>query len=431
MKRIVSILLLYLSLCVVTIQSRGQIENGKDYSRSYEIGATEGFCELVSYGVKQLGLGVPMRPAEMDKFLPFAEEVAKKHNVKLYRETDLIDTDLFTRGIAKGYDVLLIYTGTTLTQYLDLKNDRNKLEEDGLYTGMAREMIARRFGRLLSYTPRTINNQLTQHTDFRTMYSFGIQAINVSFYYKNLGTAKNFYTKILGLEIIEDNGSSVIVKMADDSFLTLIDAREGIPYSDKPKTVALALVTDQIAEWSAYLNKQDVEIKHDYKPAEGKAHNSMVVVDPEGYLLEFERFNQHPENEKFFSMIKHNKVIYPDVKNDVKLNLNSSITWLYYKNLLPIQNFYQDVLGLELVIDQGWCKIYKSSETGFIGLVDEMRGMHKFSEEKAVNVSFILEDTEGWLEYVKKNNPLKIHSETPFVGIDPGEYHMRFLSKME
>ena len=409
----------------VTAQDRYE----KDYSRSYEKGATEVFCELVNYGVKQLGLGVPMTPAEMDKFLPYAEESAKKHNVKLYRETDLIDTDLFTRGIAKGYDVLLIYNGTTLTQYLDLKKDIKKLEENGLYHGKVREEIARRFGRLLSYTPRTINNQLTLHTDFRTMYNFGIQASNVSFYYKDLRKAKYFYQKILGLEIVEDRGTSLIVKLAGDSFLSLVDAKAGMPYSDKPKTVALALVTDQIAEWSEYLNMQDVEIKHDYKPAEGKAHNSMVVVDPEGYLLEFERFNQHPENEKFFSMLKHNKIIYPDVKNDEKLSLNSSITWLYYKNLLPMQNFYQDVLGLELVVDQGWAKIYKSSETGFIGLVDEKRGMHKFTEDKAVNMSFILKDAEGWLEYVKEKKTLRLNSENPFIGIDPEGYHMRFSMK--
>ncbi|MCD6346118.1 MAG: VOC family protein [Bacteroidales bacterium] len=312
---------------------------------------------------------------------------------------------------------------------MDLKADRKKLEEDGLYTGTAREMIARRFGRLLSYTPRTINNQLTLHTDFRTMYNFGIQAINVSFYYRDLEKAKSFYSKILGLDIVEDNGNSVIVKMANDSFLTLVDARAGMPYSDKPKTVALALVTDQIAEWSAYLKDQDVEIKHDYMPAGGKAHNSMVVVDPEGYLLEFERFNQHPENEKFFSMLKQNKVIHPDTQMGEKLSINSSITWLYYKNLLPMQNFYQDVLGLELIVDQGWTKIYKSSETGFIGLVDEKRGMHKFSREKAVNVSFVLKDAEGWFEYVKKKNLLKVHSDTPFIGVDPGGYHMRFLSR--
>jgi len=428
MRRIKTTSLLIVCLFTVSLTSMAQATKEKDYARSYEKGATEGFCELVNYGVKQLGLGIPMRPAEMDKFLPFAKESAKRHNVQLYRETDLIDTDLFTKGIAKGYDVLLIHNGTTLTQYLDLKADRQKLEEDGEYTGMAREMIARRFGRLLSYTPRTINNQLTLHTDFRTMYNFGILASNVSFYYKNLEKAKSFYTKILGLEIVEDNETSVVVKMADDSFLTLVDAKEGMPYSDKAKTVALALVTDQIAEWSEYLEKQDVEIQHGYKPADGRAHNSMVVVDPEGYLLEFERFNQHPENEKFYSMIKHNKVVHPNTSMGQKLSINSSITWLYYRNLLPIQNFYQDVLGLEMVIDQGWCKIYKSSETGFIGLVDEKRGMHKFSEEKAVNISFILEDPEGWLEYVKKNKPLKIEAENPFIGVDPGGYHMRFLS---
>ena len=101
-----------------------------------------------------------------------------------------------------------------------------------------------------------------------------------------------------------------------------------------------------------------------------------------------------------------------------------------------MENFYHNVLGLELVADQGWAKIYKVSDTGFLGIVDERRGMHKFSKEKAVNVGFILDDIEGWFNYVQKHEPFKLRTNklemesgkkyTAFVGYGPEDYYLEF-----
>ena len=61
----------------------------KKYERSYEIGATAAFSELINAGVKQLGLGVPMVPEEMDKFMDYAVKSASKHDVLVYREDEI------------------------------------------------------------------------------------------------------------------------------------------------------------------------------------------------------------------------------------------------------------------------------------------------------------------------------------------------------
>jgi len=316
------IIALFLSAC----GEPGNKMQDSDYEKSYEIGATAGFCELVNYGVKQLGLGVPMRPDKMDEYMPYIKKVAEKHGVKIYRETDLIDTDLFTAGIADGYDVPLIYTGSTLTQYLSLKEDRKRLEEDGKYHGQAREDIARRFGRLLSYTPRTVNNQLTLHSDFRTMYNFNVKASNLNFFYKDLDKAFSFYKDILGLTLVWQDKRSVCFKIAEDSFLTLVDAATAPEYTDKPKTVALAIITDMPGSWYNYLKGKEVNIKYQYKAREGSAHDGFVAVDPEGYLLEFERFNQHPENERFAAILEDNKATPQDLKYKEELNIRASVT---------------------------------------------------------------------------------------------------------
>jgi len=67
--------------------------------------------------------------------------------------------------------------------------------------------------------------------------------------------------------------------------------------------------------------------------------------------------------------------------------------------------------------------------------------MHKFTRDKAVNLSFMLDDMEGWYAYAKQNNLLGKESESPivmnqddnpfFIGIDPEGYYMRFCKVRE
>jgi len=74
----------------------------------------------------------------------------------------------------------------------------------------------------------------------------------------------------------------------------------------------------------------------------------------------------------------------------------AGITWLYYKDLPAAMRFYEDILGLKLTVDQGWAKVYQTSPTSFIGLVDESRGMHRAAETKPVAVAFVTPDVDAW-----------------------------------
>ncbi|MBN1683104.1 VOC family protein [Candidatus Bathyarchaeota archaeon] len=74
------------------------------------------------------------------------------------------------------------------------------------------------------------------------------------------------------------------------------------------------------------------------------------------------------------------------------------ITWLYYKDLSGAQRFYEDVMGFEMVVDQGWSKIYKVLEGGYIGLVDESKGYHRASEKKPVIICLNVKDADAWYE---------------------------------
>jgi hypothetical protein len=118
------------------------------------------FAEVVRLGAKKLALSAPMTPEEMEEFMPEAQRIARENGVELYRETDLLVTDLFPHDVAKGKHVLLIYTGGTLDEYLALKEIKSVLVEADRYKGSARAEIARVFGHMLSYPDSVIDNRL-------------------------------------------------------------------------------------------------------------------------------------------------------------------------------------------------------------------------------------------------------------------------------
>ena len=112
----------------------------------------------------------------------------------------------------------------------------------------------------------------------------------------------------------------------------------------------------------------------------------------------------------------------------------SQITFLYYQNLAAAQQFYEGILGLEKVEDQGWAKIYRVSGTAFVGLVDEAHGSLKAQPENAVMLTLVVDDVPGWYAYLRENK-VKIRQEYGrsetiqieyFFAEDPGGYVLEF-----
>ena len=78
------------------------------------------------------------------------------------------------------------------------------------------------------------------------------------------------------------------------------------------------------------------------------------------------------------------------------------IPWLYYRDLPKAMAFYQDVMGFEMVVDQGWSKIYRIRDGAYIGLVDERHGYHRASDDKPVIVCLNVHDADAWYEKLKE-----------------------------
>ena len=269
------------------------------------------------------------------------------------------------------------------------------------------------------------------------MQDFGTTATNVFFYYEDVEAATTFYKETLGLRVAADYGFAKIMQVAPKSFITLVDHTKGMHSSDEPKTTAIALVTDQLDEWWDYLGTQDIEMRSDdYTPRAGSAHDGFVAVDPEGYLLEFERFNPHEENERFIPVLNATETLYahPDSNVPESLGFKATVVWFYYKDMEGIQRFYEEVLGMDLIVDQGWAKIYPAGPTGYFGLVDEKLGMHNYTEQKAVTMSFFTADIDGWYEYLSTNDAIEMRSPKieeedeyrAFVAYDPEGYFLEW-----
>ncbi len=129
---------------------------------SYNLGIIGGFSELVNVGVKKLALSEALPPEEMDKLVAEAEIIAERNHVHLYRESDLIVTQLFPADVAVGKDVLLIYNGSTKDEYLALKEEVKQHKSNLTYTDSAQYVISVKFGKMLSYPQSKIEELISK-----------------------------------------------------------------------------------------------------------------------------------------------------------------------------------------------------------------------------------------------------------------------------
>ena len=215
-------------------------------------------------------------------------------------------------------------------------------------------------------------------------------ACNTFNYYANLGEAWAFYGDLLGFETVIDHPSAKVLRLCAGSFLTLVDARLAPHLADAPKSVTLALVTEQVEAWYAYLTGAEVPMLRPLKKAAGKAHDGFVALDPEGYFLEVERFNPHPENERLLPRLAQHAPIFPNQgARPPALGVQATVRWLYYEDVAAAMPFYETLLGQPMIVDQGWAKVYPVAANGYIGLVESAQGLHRASPTKQVTVSLL------------------------------------------
>ena len=276
-----------------------------------------------------------------------------------------------------------------------------------------------------------------------------IMATNAFYYYEDVEGAWEFYTRTLGFVTVADYGFAKILRVGPTSYLTLVDEAEGMHSSAEPKSVTLAIITDEVEAWWEYLSGTEVEMRSGLGNEagvveEGRPHDGFVAIDPEGYLLEFERFNPHPENEALLPVLNSVDPLFPDgsevapgvlTLRPPSLGVRGTVLWLYYEDLEETQDFYREALGVDILVDQGWAMVYPASLTGFLGFVDGERGLHNATSEKAVTVSFFTSGLEEWLEHLQTVEGFELRPPgmsgegdfvQTFVGFDPEGYYLEW-----
>lgn len=108
----------------------------------------------------------------------------------------------------------------------------------------------------------------------------------------------------------------------------------------------------------------------------------------------------------------------------------SQITFFYYRDLAPAQDFYKRIMGLQQVEDQGWAKIYQVSASSFVGIVDERHGSLRVQPNSAVMLTLVVDDVPGWYAYLQQQGVeiVREYGRSPEINIeyffikDPGGY---------
>ena len=265
-----------------------------------------------------------------------------------------------------------------------------------------------------------------------------IKANMVFLYYKDLQPAIRFYKDILGFKQVLDYGFAKAYRASSSSFVCLVDEKKGMHKTSEPRTVTLSFITDEIDELYKYLESRGVKMHSPLGNASRHPTRGFVALDPQGYYLEFETFLQHPQNKELHKVLKSSASFYPQKHETVlrpkNLGISGNVIWLYYRDISKAQKFYEENLGLKLLVDQGFAKVYASSSTCFIGLVDEAKGLHRFSSKKSVNIGFFTDELDGWYRYLmqkglRMKDPLGNAEKglvRAFVTYDSAGYYLEF-----
>jgi catechol 2,3-dioxygenase-like lactoylglutathione lyase family enzyme len=104
---------------------------------------------------------------------------------------------------------------------------------------------------------------------------------------RDLTRTADFYERILGLRLARDQGTCRIYHVSGNAYLGFCQ-RANAPA--EPQSITVTLVTDRVDEMCAHLTREGVELVK--APADNPPYRiyNAFVRDPNGYLLEIQRF---------------------------------------------------------------------------------------------------------------------------------------------
>lgn len=81
--------------------------------------------------------------------------------------------------------------------------------------------------------------------------------------------------------------------------------------------------------------------------------------------------------------------------------IHQQVTFLSTNDLEKTTHFYEDILGLELVLDQGGCRIYRVCRDGFLGFCQR----EDFSPSPSdIVFTLVSPDVDQWYQFLVDRN---------------------------
>jgi catechol 2,3-dioxygenase-like lactoylglutathione lyase family enzyme len=82
-------------------------------------------------------------------------------------------------------------------------------------------------------------------------------------------------------------------------------------------------------------------------------------------------------------------------------NIHQQVTFLSTNDLKKTAQFYEQVLGLDLILDQGACRIYRICGDGFLGFCER----EEFSPDSSgVIYTFVTPEVDQWYQFLMEKN---------------------------
>jgi hypothetical protein len=124
---------------------------------SFCLGMVSAFAEVVGSGVKPLALSPPLDSDEFSALEKDVRRTASEFGVLVGEDRDVLSTLLFDPAFTAGKAVFLLAVDEhVLEEYASLKEERRRIGDRG--NDQEELDLARRFGRLLGYSSRVIED---------------------------------------------------------------------------------------------------------------------------------------------------------------------------------------------------------------------------------------------------------------------------------
>ena len=87
---------------------------------------------------------------------------------------------------------------------------------------------------------------------------------------------------------------------------------------------------------------------------------------------------------------------------DKKKGISAGITFFYHKDIEPAVRFYGEIMGFQLVSDQGWAKIFRIAGNSYMGVVAGEKGFRRPQEKNAVLLTVVVDNVQEWYERLRE-----------------------------